>query len=126
VAIRLILVLLAFHTFLYEWLIWRAVFMVVVVIGYYVFALYYNRRFASSADEVGSRQIIGLSVLFFPLWVLALCVVQSTLPSLGLAFSSVGAVLLLCDRVEAAPASWAEAAPATSKPEPNPDLSRNS
>lgn len=103
--VRPILVLLAFYAFLYEWLVWRAVLMGVVLIVYSTFALYYKRSCEPTADDVNSRRLIGLSILFFPMWVAALCVVQSTWLFVGLALTLAAVLLMLFERREVVPVS---------------------
>lgn len=93
--IRPLLVIMVYYAFVGYYSRWRLILLGVAYAGYFLFGVFQRRRIKRVAEPTASRQLIGLIVLFYPIWVLALCIVQSTIPFIGWVCTLVGCLLLL-------------------------------
>lgn len=94
-AIRIGLVVVAAYTFYIAWRFpWESLFLVAVFVGYSAYLFSVRKRSREQGEMRTTYALAARAPLFYPLWVLALALIQGVVPFVGWALTAAGCVML--------------------------------
>jgi hypothetical protein len=100
IGLRPVLVAFAFYSFVFDgW--WFCTIGSVGYVIYMVIGIWYHRFLCQEEESTRLRKLAGLTLAFYPWWILTLALAQTVIPFFGWAATS-----LACAMVMLAPETW--------------------